>query len=457
MTPRRLRWIALAGLVGLVVSLELVRDALYPLLLSWPARLLMAAMVVLGMLGVYAAAVRLVEGMQAKLLRRNRELETLYRAGIAIAAELDLESVLDKIVTRARELVEARYGALAVYDEDDRLVAFLTSGVDRSIRERIGSLPRGHGLLGVKLREGEALRLSDLNEDPRFEGFPAGHPPMHSLLAVPVAASGGRRGTLYVAEKRDGAGFTIEDESTLRRFAAQAAVAASNARLHRQVRDLAVSEERIRIAHEMHDGLAQVLAYVNAKLQAVRQHVVAGDGEQAIEQLDQLALAAREAYSDVREGILDLRAARTTDGAFPEMIDEYVRQWSEHTGITVRLQIGEGVDPPASMELQLIRILQEALANVRKHAEATGVELVVQRGPESIRLAIRDDGLGFDPSRPRRGGPPRFGLATMRERAEAIGAEFRLDSRPGAGTQVSVRVPVAARSGMEGVDARAHR
>lgn len=456
MTLRRLRWIALAGLVGLVVSLELVRD-LYPLLLSWPARLLMAALVVLVVIVVYAAAVKLMEGMQAQLLRRNRELDALYRAGIAIAAELDMESVLDKIVERARQLVEARYGALAVYDEDDRLLAFLTSGLDSATRERIGSWPRGRGLLGVKLREGEALRLSDLTRDPRFEGFPQGHPPMHGLLVVPVAAGGGRRGNLYVAEKRTGTGFTTEDESTLRRFAAQAAVAATNARLHRQVRNLAVSEERIRIAHEMHDGLAQVLAYVNAKLQAVRQHVVAGDGDRAVEQLDQLALAARDAYSDVRDGILDLRAAGAASGAFVEIVDEYLRQWSERTGIRIHVELGQDIDPPAAVELQLMRILQEALANVRKHAEAGSVRLQLQRRPHDMELTIADDGVGFDPDHPRRGGRPRFGLATMRERAEAISADFRLDSIPGGGTRVCVRVPLSTRAAMEVVDARAHR
>lgn len=457
MTVRRLRWIALAGLVGLVGGLEVVRGALYPVLLSWPARLLMAALVALAVVGVYMAAVQLMEGMQAQLLRRNLELDALYRAGIDIAAELDLESVLRKIVERARELVEARYGALAVYDGDGVLLAFLTSGVGDEVRERIGSLPRGRGLLGVVLEDGETLRLRDLTEDPRFAGFPEGHPPMRGLLAVPVAAGGDRRGNLYVAEKRNGAEFTVEDESTLRRFAAQAAVAASNARLHQQLRDLAVSEERTRIAHEMHDGLAQVLAYVNAKLQAVRQHVVAGDGGQAVEQLDQLAQAARDAYGDVREGIFDLRAARVTDGSFVPMVREYAREWSERTGIHSRVQLAEGIDPSSAVELQLMRILQEALANVRKHAGAEEVELTLRELPAGIELVVGDDGVGFDPDHPRPSERPRFGLATMRERAESIGASFHLDSRPGAGTRVSVQVPMPTHPTTELADARAHR
>ena len=120
---------------------------------------------------------------------------------------------------------------------------------------------------------------------------------MRSLLAVPIQCKGPFRGNLYLSERTDGAPFSREDEETLARFAVQAAVAIDNAHLHRRVRDLAASEERLRLAHEMHDGLAQVLAYVNTKAQAVQGFLRHGKSQEASDQLNQLAAAAREVYA----------------------------------------------------------------------------------------------------------------------------------------------------------------
>jgi nitrate/nitrite-specific signal transduction histidine kinase len=132
---------------------------------------------------------------------------------------------------------------------------------------------------------------------------------MHSLLAVPIISGGRILGNLYLAEKEDSAAFSVEDEETLVRFATQAALAIENARLHQRVRDLAVTEDRERIAREMHDSLAQVLGYVNTKAQAVQELLKAGQVERADGQVGQLGEAARAAYADVREGILGLRTS----------------------------------------------------------------------------------------------------------------------------------------------------
>src|SRR3954452_25517023 len=123
---------------------------------------------------------------------------------------------------------------------------------------------------------------------------------MRSVLAVPIVCKGPFKGNLYLIEKPGGAEFTSSDEETLERFAVQAAIAIDNAYLHRQVADLAVAQERLRIAHEMHDGIAQVLGYVNTKVQAAKEYIRQNKTDEGMEQLRQLAEAAREAYSDVR-------------------------------------------------------------------------------------------------------------------------------------------------------------
>ena len=299
----------------------------------------------------------------------------------------------------------------------------------------------GRGLLGVVLHEGHRLRLADIQRDPRSAGFPADHPPMRMLLAVPILCKGPFRGNLYLAEKAAGVDFTPEDEESLVRFATTAALAIDNSHLHLRLNDLAVAEERLRIAHEMHDGLAQVLAYVNTKAQAVKQFLRTGRAEEATRQLDELAAAARAVYADVRESIIGLRSAALPGRSVTEALEEYCNTWQAHAGVDCSLNIRGDPQVPSNAQLQVLRIVQESLANVRKHAGATRVEIRFEQTDNRLRMTVQDDGAGFNPSVLGRSEYPRFGLSTMRERAEAIGGTFRLDSAPGAGTRITIELP----------------
>ena len=212
------------------------------------------------------------------------------------------------------------------------------------------------------------------------------------------------------------------------------------------VRQRAIVEERERIARELHDGLAQVLGYVNTKATAVRFLLKKQQTEAAEKQLVQLEEAARGLFVDVREAILGLKMTSTSDLRLPALLDEYVRHFSLLCDLPVEVEIAPGLAQlclSTETELQLLRIVQEALSNVRKHASASTAWVCLHNGGPQLELTVRDDGQGFDPASAQlagAGGRPHFGLGTMRERAEAIGAEFNLWSQPGAGTQISVRL-----------------
>jgi signal transduction histidine kinase len=387
--------------------------------------------------------------MRAGFDRSYRELLALHEAGLDIASELNSDLVLQRVVDRAMTLLDARYGALSVPSPDGGIETFVTGGITPTERELIGPPPMGHGLLGVVLADGRRLRLADLRPDPRSVGFPPRHPVMRSLLAVPVVSNGRVLGNLCVAEKLGRSEFSRTDEETLVRFATQAAVAIENARLHREVRDQAVAEERERLARELHDSLAQVLGYVSTKAQAAQELLRAGQPERAAVQIAQLGEAAREAYADVREGILGLRTSLGPGRSLSRAIHEYVARWHEQTGLAASVAIEpsnalEQLTPAA--ELQLLRIVQEALANVRKHAGAGKAEVCITRDDGVVQVAVADDGRGFDVRRGRAGNPglPQFGLATMRERAESVGGALEVVSTRGAGTRVVARIPVGA-------------
>ncbi len=451
MSLRQLKWTTVVAPLVFLVVVDLIRRNIQSdLLRSWVGDALVLGVVLFGVLLFSETVFGRIERMQARLERQNRELLALHDAGLDVAGELGLDQVLQKVVDHATDLLGARYGALSVPHQGGGIEAFITAGITPEVRQLIGPPPVGHGLLSVVLEEGQRLRTADLTKDPRSIGFPPHHPPMHSLLAVPIVSAGRVLGNLYLAEKIAASEFSSDDEEALVRFATQAALAIENARLHRRVRETAISEERDRIAREMHDSLAQVLGYVNTKAQAVLELLKRGDADRAATQVGQLGEAARTAYADVREGILALRTSLGPGRNLVDALSEFLTTWREQSGVAATLVLTpgsslEGLAPAA--ELQLLRIVQEALANVRKHASASSVQVLVTSETGTLRVTIADDGRGFTTdSRPRGtdDSTPHFGLSTMRERAESVGGTLEVQSTPNAGTSVIVTLPLAA-------------
>lgn len=446
MTLNRLKIISIVVPIVAVLALDVVRAVLVgPLPLA--KRLQMDLVMIAGVFIFSTIIFRYVADMQRRLVRQNEELLALHAAGIAISAELSLDAVLKKVVDEARRLVGAKYGAVSVVDEQGSIQQFVTSGISREDRAAIGPPPVGHGVLGVVLNEGVRLRLHEVAEHPRSAGFPPNHPKMSTLLAVPIACTGPFLGNIYLSERNDASDFTQHDEETLIRFAVQAAIAIDNAHLHEQAAHLAVAQERVRIAHEMHDGLAQVLGYVNTKVQAADAYLKRGKQEEASAQLRQLAVSAREAYVEVREGIVGLRTLPDPNRGLGEVLRAYLAQWQEQSGVAADLMIEGDLRLRPVVELQLVRIVQESLTNARKHARASRVKIALRRLGARVDLTITDDGVGFNPAARHRGEFPQFGLSTMRERAESAGGTLEILSEPGKGTTVHFVLPESHTTG----------
>lgn len=466
MDLRRLRWITVVVPLVFLLVIDAVRHLLWPQVLHpWPGYLAVVLVVTLGVWAFSQMVFDHIERVEGQLLARQQELarlhataarqaaqlRALHEAGLAVVSTLDLEALLQKITDTARDLVGARYGALALFDERGQVVRFLVSGLSPEERQRLGDPPKGRGLLGAVLQEGRPIRVDDIARDPRSVGFPPGHPPMTTFLGVPILVQGRPIGNLYLTDKMSQGQvqpFAEADEEVLRLFAALAAVAIENARLHAEVQVLATLQERERIARELHDSLAQVLGFIRLQVAAAREAAAQGETTALRELLAQIETAAGEAYADVREAILGLRSRVGTERDLLNTLRQYLDRYQRQTGLTVHLEASPTVATarlsPAA-EVQLLRIIQEALTNVRKHARARQVWLrlatLTGDAQGALQCQVVDDGRGFDPCL--LAGDLHFGLATMHERAESVGGRLRIESAPGQGTCVTVTLPLA--------------
>ncbi|MDP2935133.1 MAG: sensor histidine kinase [Dehalococcoidia bacterium] len=214
-------------------------------------------------------------------------------------------------------------------------------------------------------------------------------------------------------------------------------------------REVTILEERERLAGEMHDTLGQVLAYVNLKVLTATQTLSSGMTDKALGELKDMEKAVTAACADVRESILSLKTTVNEKKGLLATLPDFLVRYSEQTGLKVELSTGglENARFALETEIQLLRIVQEALANVRKHARATRAWLNITGGPKEITFVVGDDGQGFDPASIQQNPGNRFGLQIMKERAERTGGRLEVASSPGQGTRVVINVPRAALEG----------
>jgi len=428
----RLRWLTVLLPVLLVGAIELVSDSVLDEVFPLPLDALLVVVVV----GILACAFstiafRRIDTLAGALASKNAELEArnasaraLHRVSVAITALAGLDEILRAVVDQARSLLGADVAILLLNEPDGSVACRAANGPAEAIH------PAGN-LAGEDIA--------------RFVE------PSYAVarLAAPLQRGGTTIGLLAVSAAAE-RNFGVDDVETLASLASQAAVALENARLQGRLRELAVVAERERIGREMHDGLAQVLGYVNTKSQAVEHLLAAGRVEEAQAQLDELADAARSVYVDVREAILGLRSPIAADGLVAAL-EAYVGPYATASKLAVSLDVSpeaRRVELSPEVEIQAFRVLQEALTNVRKHSGAGRVDVRAAVRDGALVLSVTDDGRGLETPPASPGDWPHYGLVAMRERAEAAGATLALLGPPGGGTEVRLALPLRPGAGV---------
>ncbi|MDO4262964.1 MAG: GAF domain-containing sensor histidine kinase [Deinococcus sp.] len=360
--------------------------------------------------------------------QRTQDLMTLHSVDDSIRAERNMRQLLLRVTGTMAERAGADFRAAYLMDQDGMLRPETVQG------------PQGElGAYGVPAFAARVAQAAEPLQASAEEAAAFG--PVSSAVGFPMRDEAGLVGVLVLGRTEAGA-FAEANMPLLALMASQAALGVRNARAYLYSEELAISDERTRIAREIHDGVAQSLAFCAIKLDVVARQIHS-DPQQAEAEVRAAGALLREQIQEVRRSIFALRPINLEKYGLLDTMRMYVQDFGEQNKLRTALEISGEVALSKGDEAILFRILQESLNNVAKHAAASSVTVTLQGGPCWVQLRVQDDGQGFDPHQVsgRVSSAGGLGLTQMRERMESRGGEYAVVSEPGRGTLVEARLP----------------
>jgi len=398
--------------------------------------------------------------MQADLTPTEREqlrariaaLETLQDVARDLTAELDLETLLEKILRAARQVSHSTAGTLFLYDGATHELVFkvIVGGGGDALKEK--RLPADRGIAGESFIQQRAIVVDNAADDPRYFSAPATSVGfvIQQLIAAPLIAQGKAIGVLEVMNKESREAYSQEDAELLMAFAAQSAIAIENARLYSesvQERDRILAAEaavRHELARDLHDGPTQMLSALIMEIRLLRE-LVKRDPSRLMKEFVNLEAVAQKALYQTRNILFDLRPVILEQQGLRAALEQYVMRLRMAEPFKIALHadsVKTRLD--TKKEAAIFSIVQEAVNNVKKHANANDLEIDAVENEGELTITVRDDGRGFDVAQTHGNYGQRgsLGLLSMRERAEIAKGKLEIDSRVNEGTQVRLVVPL---------------
>ena len=354
-----------------------------------------------------------------------------------LAADVDLPALLSHVIDEARSLTGARYAALGIFDSDRTSFAeFLTVGLTPEEEEAIGPRPSGRGVLGHLSDAPGTLRLARLDHRPDRFGFPPHHPVMHSFLGVAINVRDEVYGSLYLTDKVDAPEFTADDQAVVEALAMAAGMALENARLHRRVQELAVLEDRHRMARDLHDTVIQHLYAVGISLETMAKEPAA---TAMADRLSLLVTDIGDAIAQVRSSIYELGVDLGDLGVRASVLS-LVRSLNPMVGFDVHVSFTGPVDSVVSelVTENLLATVREGVTNIGRHADATSASVAISADGGMCRLRIVDNGRGINGTSTIASG---MGLTNLRRRAETLRGTMVIETPDRGGTELIWQVP----------------
>ena len=348
----------------------------------------------------------------------------------------EIEAVLQQIADVTRDLVQVKYVALGIPDNEGSLRFFKTSGISEEAIERIPHRPQGRGLLGAIMNNREILRLERMSDDQRSIGFPENHPEMTSLLGVPVQAGNQLFGMLYLCDRIDGKPFDEQDQWLVESFAGYAALAIAGVQLSEQQSRVTLLEERERVGMELHDGVIQSLYAIGMQLQLA----VLSD-KLTSEPITNVIKNIDEVINDIRRYILNLKTADYHRVTIRRCIEDVVARLHIPDNITLKINAKDEFPNVSPVVFEAIcQITQEALSNAIRHSQAQNIEIIATQKEQIFEVQVSDNGKGFDlaSTNDNSGG---LGLQNIQQRARLHRGQVAIQTSIGQGTKLTITVP----------------
>src|SRR5574343_90576 len=383
-----------------------------------------------------------VEAETRRLAQRNRELGILYEMTAFLSEPVPLEALCEGFLDRIKTKLSADAGAVRLYlPQTENLYLMTHDGLSEEFVANEGQINCGDCLCGDVFQSSRPAAFATINppESMRLrtcirEGFA-------TATAFSILCDKQRIGVYNLYFRRPHA-LSDQEIHLLETLGHHLGVAIENQRLKSREKELAVSEERNLLAQELHDSIAQGLAFLNIQVQLLQDSLRKDNTDGAMQTAGQLREGVQESYDDVRELLVHSRT-RVHQSDLDSAINAALEKFEGQTGIETAFErCGSALPMPPTDEIQIMHIVQESLSNIRKHAKAAHVRVVVDQDMTNSRITVADDGVGFDPNNdPNCQSDRHVGLKIMRERAHRIGGECRITSEPGKGTCVTLNLP----------------
>ncbi len=415
-------------------------------------------------------------------IQQSIQLRALYHLSVELSALRSLESVLTTALKHCLDLIGSQFGFIGLITADQTaldVVEVQGFHPTHKFYDHFRVIPLRPNIFANVVLENHPVSAEDALSDPRRVGQPKGHPPVRTFLGVPLRIREIPIGMIGVANRS--LPYEIEHEHLLMTYAAQVAIVIRNAQLyeelvaakdeleqkvaHRthelqraqeavaqkaaQLRQLfnetvdIQETERQRIAQDMHDGINQLLIGAMLELKSARERLSAGNLAQADDALHSVQCTLRDVETEIKRVIYDLRPPTLDALGFVPALRRYIHDFKQYTHLNCVVEMeGEVVRLPGHVEVSIYRLFQEALQNVYNHAHANNVEVRILFTPQTLELAISDDGISFDLEAVEKTTNGHFGLITMGERAKSLNGRLAIQAQLGQGTSITLTVPI---------------
>ena len=391
---------------------------------------------------VYNTLEQRVEAETRRLAQRNHELSILYSVTTFLSEPAPVTVLSEGFLDRIMNALGADAGAVRMYEQQsDRLFLITHQGLSVNFLDHEAEMNCGDCLCGEVFQTGVSAAFATVNPPEGMKLRTCIREGFATATAFSILYDKQKLGVYNLYFKRPQA-LSEQQIHLLETLGHHLGVAIENQRLKSREKELAVSEERNLLAQELHDSIAQGLAFLNIQVQLLQDSLRKGKVEEAMQTAGQLREGVQESYDDVRELLVHFRT-RVHQSDLDTAIQSTLEKFEGQTGIATAFErIGSGAAQVPTDEIQIMHIVQESLSNIRKHAKASQVRVVVKREIGRIGVDIEDDGVGFDPENdPNCLSDRHVGLKIMRERAHRIGGECRVASKPGEGSRVTLTLP----------------